>query len=246
VSDLLTAPRVRAVLFDLDGTLLDTVADIAAAVNGALAEQLPVTLAESAVRTLIGRGVPTLIERVLARVPGGESADGRRLLEGFQRHYDQIQRSGKMRTRAYPGVARGLARLHSFGLKIAVVTNKPAPASADLLRRLGLELWVDELIGGDSGYRKPEPQPLLLACTRLGVPAAEAVMVGDSLIDVLAARAAGVRIVCVPYGYNEGRDPRTLPCDAFVESIDELPALLTARSSSLDAGVVSERDASHG
>jgi phosphoglycolate phosphatase len=216
----------RAVLFDLDGTLLDTVADITAALNSALAEQLPAALPESVVRTLIGRGVPSLIERALARVPGGESADAGRLLERYHAHYDQIQRSGRMRTRAFPGVARGLAELHSLGLKIAVVTNKSARSSVELLRRLRLEHWINELVGGDSGHRKPEPQPLLLACARLGVSPAEAVMVGDSVIDVLAARAAGIRVLCVPYGYNEGEDPRTLPCDGFVESIDEVRACL--------------------
>jgi phosphoglycolate phosphatase len=221
------ASPVRAVLFDLDGTLLDTVADITAALNSALAEQLPVALPESEVRTLIGRGVPSLIERALARVPGGESADAGRLLERYLAHYEEIQRSGRMRTRPFPGVARGLAELHSLGLKIAVVTNKSAKSSVDLLTRLRLEHWINELVGGDSGHRKPEPQPLLLACARLGVSPAAAVMVGDSVIDVLAARAAGIRVLCVPYGYNEGEDPRTLPCDGFVESIDKVRACLT-------------------
>jgi len=220
---------VQAVLFDLDGTLLDTVADISAALNRALIEQRATTLPESEVRTLIGRGVPVLIERTLSRVPGGAPEDARRLHERFDFHYEQIQHSGAMQTRPYPGVAHGLAELHALGCKIAVVTNKPARVSIELLSRLGLEQWIDEVVGGDCGYRKPEPQPLLLACERLGVPSAETVMVGDSLIDVRAARAAGMPIVCVPYGYNEGADPRTLACDAFIESIDELPALLTTR-----------------
>ena len=224
------AGPVRAVLFDLDGTLLDTVADISAALNGALAEQLAVTVAESEVRTLVGRGVPSLIERALARVPRGESVDAARLLERFHFHYEQIQRSGSMHTLPYPGVARGLAGLHALGLKIAVVTNKPASVSVDLLSRLGLGGWIDELVGGDSGHRKPEPEPLLLACARIGVSPAQSVMVGDSVIDVQAARAAGIRVFCVPYGYNEGADPRALPCDGFVESLDSLPALLMAQS----------------
>lgn len=239
----LQAHPVRAVLFDLDGTLLDTVADISAALNGALSEQLAVSLSESEVRTLVGRGVPSLIERALARVPGGEAANAARLLERFHVHYEQVERNGRMQTRPYPGVARGLSGLHSLGLKIAVVTNKPATVSADLLSRLGLDLWIDELIGGDSGHRKPEPQPVLLACARLGVSPAEALMVGDSVIDVLAARAAGVRVWCVPYGYNEGADPRTLPCDGFVESIDELPALLSAHRRNRGDDGVSNPDA---
>jgi phosphoglycolate phosphatase len=220
---------VRAVLFDLDGTLLDTVADISTALNAALAEQFLASLPESEVRTLIGRGVPSLIERSLARVPGGESIDAHRVFERFHFHYEQVQRTGRMRTRPYPGVARGLAELHVLGFRIAVVTNKPTRASVDLLSRFGLDLWIDALIGGDSGHRKPEPQPLLLACARLGVPTAEALMIGDSAIDVLAARAAGIPVLCVPYGYNEGRDPRALPCDGFIESVEQLPALLMAQ-----------------
>jgi phosphoglycolate phosphatase len=238
----LQAHETRAVLFDLDGTLLDTVADISAALNSALTELLAVTLPESEVLTLVGRGVSSLIERALARVPGGGSANPARLLERFHFHYEQIERSGTMRTRPYPGVARGLAELHALGLKIAVVTNKPAKVSMDLLSRLGLEPWIDELVGGDSGHRKPEPEPLLLACARLGVSPAEALMVGDSVIDVRAARAAGIRILCVPYGYNEGADPRRLPCDGFVESIDHLPDLLTAQRRRPGEEVVSPPD----
>jgi phosphoglycolate phosphatase len=222
------AGPVRAVLFDLDGTLLDTAADISTALNRALGEQLAGQLLPAEVRTLIGGGVPALIERALARLPGGESADAPRLLERFLFHYEQIERSGEMQTHAYPGVARGLAELHSLGLKVAVVTNKPARMSIDLLAHLQLERWIDELVGGDSGYRKPQPQPLLIACGRLGVLPAQAVMVGDSLTDVLAARAAAVRIVCVPYGYNGDKDPRTLPCDALIESVADLAASLAA------------------
>jgi len=84
------------------------------------------------------------------------------------------------------------------------------------------------LIGGDTcERRKPDPQPLQLACESLRVETTRALMVGDSINDVLAARAAGLPVVCVPYGYNEGTDPRQLPCDAFIETLAELPELLT-------------------
>jgi phosphoglycolate phosphatase len=83
------------------------------------------------------------------------------------------------------------------------------------------------VVGGDScERRKPDPQPLHFACDAMRVESAEALMVGDSLTDVLAARAAGIPVVCVPYGYNEGRDPRSLPCDAFIETLADLPALI--------------------
>jgi phosphoglycolate phosphatase len=220
---------VRAVLFDLDGTLLETAADIARALNRALAEQNLPTLARSEVSELIGRGVPTLIERVLERFgAAGSAADARQLLDRFQHHYAHIHERGEIRSRVYPGVARGLAELHALGLRLAVVTNKPRILAVELLTRLSLAQWIELVVGGDSGLpRKPHPQPLLAACEQLGVPAARSLMVGDSHIDVLAARAAGLAaVVCVPYGYNEGADPRALPCDRLLESIGDLPALL--------------------
>jgi phosphoglycolate phosphatase len=221
---------VRAVLFDLDGTLLDTATDISVALNRALAEQGLPELAPAVVRVFIGGGVPTLIGRTVARLGAGAAAvDAEALLDRFTFHYGWINRHEEMQTRAYPGVAEGLAGLHALGLKLAVVTNKPRQATIDLLARLGLARPIQAVVGGDSVvHRKPHPQPLLLACAELQVPPVEALMVGDSLTDVLAARAAGLAVVCVPYGYNEGADPRSLPSDAFVQSVADLPPLLIA------------------
>jgi len=234
-ADQLSARSLQAVLFDLDGTLLDTAADISLALNRALAEQRLTSLPEAQVRVLIGRGVPGLIERAVARLAAaGESADAGVLLERFHFHYERIHELDEIQTRVYPGVAAGLAELYALGLGLAVVTNKPKKAAVDLLTRLDLSQWIDVAVGGDTGlYRKPHPQPLLTACEELEVLPAQALMVGDSLTDVLAARAAGLAVVCVPYGYNEGADPRALPCDAFVESVGALPALLTAADSSI-------------
>ena len=101
-------------------------------------------------------------------------------------------------------------------------------AKASLAPMRSREPWIDLIVGGDTcERRKPDPQPLLFACGSLGFAAAEALMVGDSINDVGAARAAGIPVVCVPYGYNEGRDPRTLDCDAMVETLAELPALVS-------------------
>jgi phosphoglycolate phosphatase len=225
-----SARPVQAVLFDLDGTLLDTVADISSALNRALADQSLPALPQSVVRTLIGGGVPALVARTATRLAaGGATADGTRLLQQFELHYEWLTAGGEMQTRVYPGVAEGLAGLHALGLPLAVVTNKPRATSVELLYRLGLGHWITVVVGGDSGLpRKPHPEPLLRACEELEALPVHGLMVGDSLTDVLAARAAGLAVVCVPYGYNEGADPRALPCDAFVESVDDLPALLTA------------------
>jgi phosphoglycolate phosphatase len=221
------AVPLRAVLFDLDGTLLDTADDIAAALNQALAEARLPALAAADVRRFIGRGAPTLIERALARVAPERASAGAALLARFYHYYDGLHARDQESARPFPGAAAGLAGIRALGLRAGVVTNKTHAAAAVLLERLGLSQWLEVIVGGDScAQRKPHPQPLLLACESLGVSAAQSLMVGDSGIDVQAARAAGMRIVCVPYGYNEGNDPRTLPCDGFVENLSELPGML--------------------
>ncbi len=226
----LRARSVRAVLFDLDGTLLDTAADISVALNRALAEQRLPELALSQVRALIGGGVPALIERAVARLGADAAAvDAEALLDRFTVHYRWINQHEEMQTRAYPGVAEGLAELHALGLKLAIVTNKPRQATIELLTRLGLARPIQAVVGGDNvAHPKPHAEGLLRACEELRIGPREALMVGDSLTDVLAARAAGLAVVCVPYGYNGGADPRSLPCDAFVQSVADLPPFLIA------------------
>jgi phosphoglycolate phosphatase len=219
---------LRAVLFDLDGTLLDTAADIAAALNRALAEVgwEPFTVAE--VSRMIGRGSPMLIHRA-AEARGRQLAPTAhaQMLERFFHHYEQLEELGESAARPYAGVADTLRRLHEADLRLGVVTNKHRRFAVALLERLDLMRWVQVLVGGDTcERRKPDPQPLLFACESLAAAPGEALMVGDSINDVHAARAAPMPIICVPYGYNEGQDPRTLPCDAMIGTLAELPGLL--------------------
>jgi phosphoglycolate phosphatase len=219
---------LKAVLFDLDGTLLDTAADIAEALNRTLAEQGLPPIAPSEVRRMIGRGSPMLIERASASF--GRVLDEpakAAMLERFFHHYGYLEESGEFKAKPYAGAAECLRALHEAGLRTAVVTNKHERFAVGLLKALGLFGWVDRVVGGDSfPLRKPDPAPLLFACEQLGVAPAHALMVGDSINDVQAAHAAGIPVICVPYGYNEGQDPRQLPCDAFVESLADLPGLL--------------------
>jgi phosphoglycolate phosphatase len=217
-----------AVLFDLDGTLLDTAADIALALNRTIHELGWPPLAESAVRVMIGRGAPILIQRA-AEASGRSLDEGAHAhaIERFFHHYGALQELDEYSAQPYPGAADALHTLHQAGLRTAVVTNKQQRFALGLLARLGLSGDVDLVVGGDTcERRKPDPQPLLFACEQLQVPASRGLMVGDSINDVLAARAAGMPIVCVPYGYNEGRDPRSLECDAMLGTLAELPALL--------------------
>jgi phosphoglycolate phosphatase len=219
---------IAAVLFDLDGTLLDTVADIALALNRALADHGWPPVPATQVRQMIGRGSPMLIDRAATyHARELDRTTHAAILERFFEHYGALEESGDCAAQSFPGAAQALEELHAAGLKIAVVTNKHWRFADALLRLLKLSAWIDLTVGGDScERRKPDPQPLLFACSRLGVSPAEAIMIGDSTNDVQAARAAVIPILCVPHGYNEGQDPRALPCDAILEHLSDLPQLL--------------------
>jgi phosphoglycolate phosphatase len=219
---------LAAVLFDLDGTLLDTVADIALALNRTLSDYGCGALAENEVRRMIGRGSPILIERAAAAQGRAiDAATQAVMVERFFHHYGELEELNQDSARPFAGAAELLQALHGAGVRIAVVTNKQHRFAASLLARLGLGEWVDAVVGGDTcARRKPDPQPLLFACETLKVAASNTLMVGDSVNDVQAARAAGIPVVCVSYGYNEGRDPHSLDCDALLDSLAEVHALL--------------------
>ncbi len=219
---------LRGVLFDLDGTLLDTAADIALALNRTLAERSWPPLPVSDVVRMIGRGSPILIERAAAALGRPLSADLQSaMVERFFDFYGALEESHESQAAPYPGVPETLRTLHEAGLSVAVVTNKQQRFAKALLHRLELAGWVDLVVGGDTcERRKPDPQPLLFACATLQLAPTEALMVGDSVNDVTAARAAAIPVVCVPYGYNEGQDPRTLKCDALIDTLAALPPLL--------------------
>jgi phosphoglycolate phosphatase len=219
---------VHAVCFDLDGTLLDTAADIALALRRAFADRGLKAPTDDAVRQMIGKGSPTLVVRAMAACGvAPDAAVSAALVEGFFHHYGHLHDAGESTASPYPGVLETLPVLTSAGLALAVVTNKQHRYACDLLDHLGLSRHFDLVVGGDTcERRKPDPLPLHHACTQLGVAPADALMVGDSANDLEAARAAGMPVVLVPYGYTEGEDPRLWPCDHMVENLAQLPALL--------------------
>lgn len=216
--------RARAVLLDLDGTLLDTVADLAAAVDAMLVELGRAPIGESAVRTYVGKGARVLVRRALAGsldAPGDEAAV-EAAMPVFERHY---ARENGASARLYPNVVEGLAAMRSRGLTLACVTNKPQSFADALLGRTGLSRFFAAIVGADAHLaRKPDPAPLLHACQRLGVAPTQAVAIGDSMNDVQAARAAGIPVIVVPYGYNEGRPASTLDADAHVDDLQQAAA----------------------
>ena len=215
---------IRSVLFDLDGTLADTAGEIALALERAFAEFGLVALPEAAVRDMIGRGVAALVDRALERI--GSGVDAVAVVARFEHHYEQtVGTSAEL----YPSVREGLARLLERELPLAVVTNKPRYFTDRLLDRLEIRPAFASIVAGDDGWpKKPAGDMVATACTQLASRADETLMLGDSANDVLAARAAGCRVWCVPYGYNEGRPVESLDCDRIVGSVDEAARLVLA------------------
>lgn len=224
----MTAPRfsVSAAIIDLDGTLLDTASDLAAAVNAMLVEAGRTPLPQARVASFVGKGAEVLVHRAMTDDPQGRLPEPelRRALEAFQRHY---ARENGLRAAAYPGVVEGLERMRAIGLRLAVVTNKPEAFTGPLLDRTGLTPHFELVIGGDTlARRKPDPLPMLHVAQRFGLAPARIVAIGDSVNDALAARAAGMPVMAVPYGYNEGGDVRALDVDAIVDSLYEAAGLI--------------------
>ncbi len=227
-------------LFDLDGTLADTVFDIAAALNEAFAHSGLPTLSVDEVRPLVGRGAPSLIQLALNhhKITFSDSQSAH-LMQAFLDHYQARADAGRSLAVLFPGVSQALTQLKQARIKLAVVTNKIHRLAVSTLQHTHIFDHFEAVVGGDSvARRKPHPDVVLQALEQLGVPPASALMVGDSQYDVDAARAAGVTIWCVPYGYNEGRDPRQLACDQFLESFVELPERLAVGAPSQASGQV--------
>lgn len=222
-----TLPQLeaRAVLFDLDGTLVDTLPDLHAAVCAMLSEIGRPPVARDTTRAYIGKGLRVLIRRLLAgsltATDGEDTPQHAQALAAFRRHY---ARENGCHARPYPGVVDGLCALKARGVPLGVVTNKPDVFIAPLLEKTGLAGFFDVLVGGDTLPRiKPDPMPVVWACGRLGALPKETLFVGDSLNDALAARAAGCPVFLLPYGYNEDQDVRRLDCDAIIAAVSDIP-----------------------
>jgi phosphoglycolate phosphatase len=218
--------RLRAVLIDLDGTLLETAPDLALAANQMRAEfDLP-ALTVDRVAQFVGKGTDRLVHRALTDDPHGELEQGHFLLAkaSFERYY---RVANGTRSTVFDGVPEALGRMRSAGLHLACVTNKPREFTQSLLERTGLRARLDAAVAGDEvARRKPHPDLILEACARLGVAPGEAILIGDSANDAMAAHAAGCSSVLVETGYNEGQPVRELAGMAGVGGI--FPRLMDA------------------
>ena len=217
---------VKMVMIDLDGTLIDTVPDLAVAANRMLADIGRPARATALLRSWVGSGMLRFVKRSLTGEMRAEPEPKlfEQGLDLFRRHYAAAVSD---LSRPYPGAMDALVRLQDQGFALACITNKAESFTLPLLRNLGLSRYFKLVLSGDSlPAQKPNPLPLRYACQYFGISASQAVIVGDSANDVLAARAAGMPVICVTYGYNHGQSIRESHPDALVDSLLELPTYL--------------------
>lgn len=208
--------RSRSVVFDLDGTLIDSREDIASAANVARqAVGLPV-LPLATVVSYVGDGADRLIERL---TPGFDAPRRTEAMAAFKAHYAAHCCDA---TRPYAGVPEALASLAATGWSMGVATNKPGAFARAILDGLGLSRWLPVVVGGD-GAKKPDPAPVREVLAKLGADAAESWMVGDHHTDIHAGRAAGCRVLWCRWGMGQ-RDG--LPVDAEADSAADLAGVL--------------------
>jgi phosphoglycolate phosphatase len=209
---------VRAFVFDLDGTLIDSKLDLVNSVNFMLLEMQREVLPLATVASYIGHGAPRLVADALG--PEASEADRKSGLEIFLAHYAEHSLDA---TRAYPGVVEGLQSLQDRPM--AVLTNKPAKMSVEILEALGLLKYFRAVYGGDTfEKKKPDPAGALAILKNLGADPRESAMVGDSDVDIKTARNAGMFAIGVNYGFGQ-HDRQAQPADLYVDSLQEIAAL---------------------
>lgn len=213
--------NIKAAIIDLDGTMLDTAADFHVAVNRMRAELGLTPLSQETIVNFVGKGTENLIRRVLAVDYAEDEAAQyfQQALDAYSEHYLAI--NGDYSS-LYPGVLEGLQAMREKGLRLACVTNKPLAFAVPLLEKKGLSGFFEIVYGGDSFPRKkPDPMPLLQVCEDFALTPAQVVAIGDSSNDAQAARAAGCRVLNVPYGYNHGESIHDVDSDGIVSTLVE-------------------------
>jgi phosphoglycolate phosphatase len=225
----------HAIVWDLDGTLVDSAPDLASALNTVLDMRGFFTLSINEVRAMIGNGVPKLVERGFNAV--GVRPDQAQLDELIAMFVKEYKACATDNTRPYPGVVEALQAIHAMNVPMGVCTNKPEAFTRQILEGLGLAKYFSNVVGGDTtSTRKPDPQPVLTCLRGLVAEPASSLMIGDSVHDVHAAHAAGVVVGVVPWGYRSA-PVEELGADFVIQDLTALPGLIR------DAGQVPQQTA---
>ena len=220
--------EIRAAIIDLDGTMLDTGPDFLVAINAMRAELQLAPVEIDVITRFVGKGTENLVRSILGLDFTPEQVGERyeQALQAYMRHYSTV--NGKYST-LYPGVTEGLQQMQQQGLRLACVTNKPIAFALPLLESAGLLPAFEVVYGGDSLPRKkPDPMPLLQVCADFSLAPHKVVAIGDSSNDAQAARAAGCRVLNVPYGYNHGQSIHDVDSDGIVDTLLDAARLLSA------------------
>jgi phosphoglycolate phosphatase len=224
------AAAIKAAIIDLDGTMLDTVPDFEAALNGMRADLGLAPITQATIKPLVGKGSEKLVRDALLLDWDAARVDAvfDEALAGYQRHYLAI--NGE-RSTLFEGVIEGLQAMRAQGLRLVCVTNKPIAFTLPLLDQKGLAPYFERVFGGDSfEKKKPDPMPMLGACAALDLPPSTVVAIGDSSNDAESARAAGCFVLTVPYGYNHGRPIQEINSDGIVSSLLEAAEQISAHN----------------
>ncbi len=218
------------VLIDLDGTLIDSVSDLAYCVDEMMIQLGLPKRGQEAVRNWVGNGVQRLVERAL--VNSVEGVPDKVLMDqAYPIFLALYQENNSQRSQVYDGVKEGLSWLKENGYRLGCVTNKAEAFTVPLLKNKGLFDIFEVVVSGDTcSEKKPHPMPLLYAAELMGVSPENALMIGDSRSDVKAARAASFSVFCLTYGYNHGEDIRDYQPDVVMDSFMELPNYLEVMS----------------
>jgi phosphoglycolate phosphatase len=213
---------ISAIVLDLDGTLLHSAPELAEAANRTLRDMGRPAVSQQLLMSYIGNGISWLVKRALTGDMHAEpeAALYDQALPLFDRHYTELLQQSK----PFPRVIEGLDAMKAAGFRLGCITNKAARFTEPLLTGIGLAPYFDIVLSGDSlPEKKPHPLPLLHSARFFGIPVERLLLIGDSLNDAVAARAAGCAVFCVPYGYNHGQPVDGLDLDAVIA---DLPAAL--------------------
>lgn len=214
--------RPEMVLIDVDGTLVDSVPDLTYCIDEMMKQLDMPTRGEARVRHWVGNGVERLVKRGLINQLDGEPNEAlyAKAIEIFRELYTV---NTSVRSCLYDGVPEAMEFLKSTGVKIGCVTNKASEFTLPLLKDLGISDYFETILCGDMVERKkPDPLPLIMSAEKLGVSPQSSLMIGDSMSDVNAARAANFSIICMSYGYNHGEDIRDYDPDAVIDTMTEI------------------------